>query len=141
MFYITMHKISRLQMLIKIVVKNFAIFKGKHLYWSLFNKVGLQACKFIQKRLTGVFLWIMQKILRTAILKNIYKQLLLYANYTYEHRVVCFRCKNSSCKIIAFCDLFLVPIKLPEIGFIAFWPLMVASKLTKCPFRISILSN
>ena len=33
------------------VLKNFAYFTGKHLYWSLFNKVaGLRACSFVKKR-------------------------------------------------------------------------------------------
>ena len=42
-----------LQIFFKIgVLKNFAIFPGKHLCWSLFNKVvGLKACSFIKKRL------------------------------------------------------------------------------------------
>ena len=34
------------------VLRNFAIFTGKHLCWGLFNKVaGLTACNFIDKRL------------------------------------------------------------------------------------------
>ena len=34
------------------VLKNFAIFTGKYLFWSVFNKnVGLEACNFIKKRL------------------------------------------------------------------------------------------
>ena len=38
------------------VLKNFVIFTGKQLCWSLFL-IKLQACKFIEKRLqTGVFL-------------------------------------------------------------------------------------
>ena len=50
---------SRSKMLLKMdVLKNFAIFTEKHLWWSLvFNKVtGLQACNFSKKILGGCFL-------------------------------------------------------------------------------------
>ena len=44
---------------------------------SLFNKViGLQACKFIKKRFENIYLSI-AKLLKTRILKNICKRLLL----------------------------------------------------------------
>ena len=40
----------------KDVLKNFANFTGKHLCWSLFNKVTyLKACNFIKKTPTQVF--------------------------------------------------------------------------------------
>ena len=44
---------SRLQVFFKIaILKNFAIFTRKRLYWSLFDKfTGLKACNFIKKRL------------------------------------------------------------------------------------------
>ena len=43
------YRSSRSQMFFKIgLLKNFAIFKGKHLCWNLFNKVAsLKACNFI----------------------------------------------------------------------------------------------
>ena len=60
------------------VLKKFAIFTGKHLYWSLsFNKsAGLQYCKFYKKRLQHrCFSLNIAKFLRTFILKNICQQL------------------------------------------------------------------
>ena len=58
------------------ILKNFAIFAGKHLSWSLFM-IKLQARKFktLWKRdfNTGVFLWFtvnIAKFLRTAFLKD-----------------------------------------------------------------------
>ena len=55
----------------KAVLKNFAIFTGKHVCWNLFfNKnASLQGPSFIKKRL--------EKFLRTPILKNICERLLL----------------------------------------------------------------
>ena len=55
----------------KAVLKNFAIFTGKHVCWNLFfNKnASLQGPSFIKKRL--------EKFLRTTILENICKRLLL----------------------------------------------------------------
>ena len=64
----------------KAVLKNFAKFTGKHLCLShFFNKVaGLQACNFIEKRPQhSCFPVNVAKILRTPILKNICKLLLL----------------------------------------------------------------
>ena len=65
----------------KTVLKNFAIFIGKHLCWSLFfNKnAEFQACSFfLKKRLQHkFFLDNIAKFLRTAILKNICERLLL----------------------------------------------------------------
>ena len=64
----------------KAVLKNFAIFTGKHLCWSLcFNKVVyLQTCNFIKKRLQHrCFPVNIAKFLRNPILKNICEQLLL----------------------------------------------------------------
>ena len=42
----------------KTVPKNFAIFKGEHLGWSLFSKKGtsLQGCYFIKKQLNHRYL-------------------------------------------------------------------------------------
>ena len=59
----------------KAVNKKFAIFIGKHLYWSVFNKVaGLKACNFINKRLQHrCFPVINAKFLRAPILKGIWK--------------------------------------------------------------------
>ena len=52
------------------VLKNFVIFTGKHLCWSLFL-IKLQACKFIEKRLQHwCFLFHVKKYLRTPILKS-----------------------------------------------------------------------
>ena len=52
------------------VLKNFVIFTGKHLCWSLFL-IKLQACKFIEKRLQHwCFPLHVRKFLRTPILKN-----------------------------------------------------------------------
>ena len=60
------------------VLKNFAIFTGKRLCWTLFNKVtGLQACNFIMKRLQHICFPVnIVKFLRTTILKKICKRLL-----------------------------------------------------------------
>ena len=58
------------------VLKNFANFLGKHLYWSLFL-IKLQAYNFIKKRLRQrCFPVQFAKILRTSILKNICERLL-----------------------------------------------------------------
>ena len=48
------------------VLKNFAIFTGKRLCWSFFNKVvGQKARNFIKKRLQhSCFLWILRKFLK-----------------------------------------------------------------------------
>ena len=57
----------------KAVLKNFALFTGKHLCWNLcFNKnAGLQAWSFIKKRLQHrCFLANIEKILRTLIMKT-----------------------------------------------------------------------
>ena len=52
---------SRLQMIFKIdVLKDFAIFKGKHLCWSLFliTLQGLKSAASLERdSITGVFLW------------------------------------------------------------------------------------
>ena len=64
----------------KTLLKNFAMFTGKHLCWNLcFNKnAGLQTCNFIKKRLQHrCFLDNTAKFLRTAILRNICERLLL----------------------------------------------------------------
>ena len=53
----------------KAVLKHFAIFRGKHLCWSLFFS-------FIKKRLQHRCFTV-ANFLRTSILKNIYIQLLL----------------------------------------------------------------
>ena len=59
------------------VLKNFVIFTGKHLCWSL-SFIKLQACKFIEKRLQHwCFPLHVRKFLTTPILKNISKGLLL----------------------------------------------------------------
>ena len=58
-------------------LKDFVIFTGKHLCWSLFL-IKLQACKFIEKRLQHwCFVLNVKKFSRTPILKNIREQLLL----------------------------------------------------------------
>ena len=57
----------------KAVLKNFLIFTGKQLWWSLlFNKVAdFQACNFNKKRLQhSCFPVSNAKILRTPVLKN-----------------------------------------------------------------------
>ena len=67
----------------KTVLKNFAIFTGKHLYWShflifTFHVLDLPACNFIKKRLQHKFFPVkFAKFLRTIVLKNIGKRLLL----------------------------------------------------------------
>ena len=63
-----------------LVLKNFAIFTGKHLYLILFfdKNAGHQACSFIKKRLQyRCFHANIQKFLRTPIQKNICERLLL----------------------------------------------------------------
>ena len=52
--YLNLHSSSCTQMFFKIdVLKNFAMFVGKHLCWSFFfnNVAGPQGCNFIKKRL------------------------------------------------------------------------------------------
>ena len=64
----------------KAVLKNFAIFTGKHLCWNLFfnTNSGLQAPRFIKKRLEHrFFIANIGKSLRTPILKKICERLLL----------------------------------------------------------------
>ena len=63
----------------KIVLKIFAKVTGKHMCWSLFNKFAvLQACNFIKQRPQHrCFPVRFAKFLRTPILKNICKRLLL----------------------------------------------------------------
>ena len=64
----------------KPVLKNFAIFTGRHLCWNLFfNKnTGLQGPSFIKKRHEPrCFFANIEKFLRTPILKNICERLLL----------------------------------------------------------------
>ena len=64
----------------KAVLKNFAIFTGRHLCWNLFfNKnTGLQGPSFIKKRHEPrCFFANIEKFLRTPILKNICERLLL----------------------------------------------------------------
>ena len=62
------------------VLKNFAMFTGKHLCWSLFfNKyAGLKACNFIKKRLQHRFFPVkFAKILRTPFFTEHVRWLLL----------------------------------------------------------------
>ena len=63
----------------KSVLKNFANFTGKQLCWSLFLWNGRSpACKFFEKRLQHkCFPVKFVKLLKTSILKNICKRLLL----------------------------------------------------------------
>ena len=71
------------------VLKNFVIFTGKHLCWSLFL-IKLQACKFIEKRLQHwCFPLHVRKFLRTPILKNISERLLLIILLVQQF--ICFR--------------------------------------------------
>ena len=63
------------------VLRNLAVFPGKHLCWSLFlikDYKGPQACNFIKKRLQHrCFPVNIAKFLRGPILKNICERLLL----------------------------------------------------------------
>ena len=64
----------------KVALRNFAMFTGKHLCWSLFfNKVaGPQLCNFIKKRFQHrCFTVNNAKFFRTPNLKNICERLLL----------------------------------------------------------------
>ena len=59
------------------VLKNFAIFTGKHLSWNLFL-IKLQACEFIEKRLQHWYFPLhVRKFLRTPTLKNSERLLLI----------------------------------------------------------------
>ena len=63
----------------KAVLKNFAIFTGKRLCWSLYfnENAGLQSCNFIKKRLRHrCFPVNYAKFLRAPVLKNISERLL-----------------------------------------------------------------
>ena len=65
----------------KAVLKNFAVFAEKHLYWSVFfNKIrGLRPINLLKKRLQHrCFPVNIAKLLRTAILKNVCEGLFLY---------------------------------------------------------------
>ena len=71
------------------VLKNFVIFTGKHLCWSLFL-IKLQAYKFIEKRLQNwCFPLHVRKFLRTSILKNISERLLVIILLVQQF--ICFR--------------------------------------------------
>ena len=62
----------------KNVLKNLAIFSGKHLCWSLFfNENGeLQCCNFFKRRLQEMCFPVnIANLLRTLVLKNIYERL------------------------------------------------------------------
>ena len=62
------------------VLKNFAMFAGKHLCWSLFfNKyTGLKACNFIKKRLQHKFFPVkLAKFLRTPFFTEHVRRLVL----------------------------------------------------------------
>ena len=65
------------------VLKNFASFTGKHLYWSYNTCItGLQPANFLKKRLQHkCFSVEFAKLLRTLILMNICKRLLLEVFY------------------------------------------------------------
>ena len=64
----------------KAALKDFAVFEGKHLYWSLFL-IKLLAFRpaYLLKRdsSTGVFLCILRNFLRAPILNNVCEGLLL----------------------------------------------------------------
>ena len=79
-------KSSRSKMFFKIgVLKNFAIFTGKHMCKSLFL-IKLKACNFIKKRLQKVFCrTFLNLFLRTPILKSI--------------SIGCFCNKSNECNI------------------------------------------
>ena len=65
-------------------LKNFAIFTGKHPYWSLFfiNFVGLETCTFIIKRLQHrCFSLNIAKFLRTNVFIKHFRLLLLHVFY------------------------------------------------------------
>ena len=67
----------------KATFKSFAIFKGKHLCWSLFliNEQGYKSVTFWQRDSnTSIFCEYCEKIFRTPILKDICQRLLL--NFT-----------------------------------------------------------
>ena len=71
------------------VFQNFIIFTGKYLCWSLIL-IKLQTCKFIEKRLQHwCFPLHVNKFLRTPILKNISKRLLLIILLVQQF--ICFR--------------------------------------------------
>ena len=62
----------------KAALKDFAIFKGKHLCWSLFLIKAFRPAILLKRNSnTGVLLRILQNILRTPVLKNICECLLL----------------------------------------------------------------
>ena len=73
------------------VLKNFAIFTGKDLYWSLFLKK-LQAFRFttLLKRgyLTGAFLWIFWNFSEQLFCRK-------SGDYFYERQIVCVHCLKS----------------------------------------------
>ena len=91
------------------VLKNFVIFTGKHLCWSLFL-IKLQACKFIEKRLQHwCFPLHVRKFLRTPILRNISERLLLIilfsaiylfsdVSFNYKEKLI-FRWRKCSLKL------------------------------------------
>ena len=62
---------------IEAVLKNFAIFTGKHLCWSLFNKVAGLKASIVKAIPTQVFSCEYCEIFKKPIWKIIYKRLLL----------------------------------------------------------------
>ena len=69
------------------VLKNFAIFTGKHLYRSLFfiKVAGLRPATFLKKDWHRGFLVIFAKILRTPFLQNTFGWMLRFYNSCWLH--------------------------------------------------------
>ena len=96
----------------KAVLKNFALFTGKHLCWNLcFNKnAGLQAWSFIKKRLQHrCFLANIEKILRTLIMKTslngyLWETFSQKQNKTKQNKKTALklRCLKNSCLFMMF---------------------------------------
>ena len=75
----------------KVVLKNFAIFAGKHLCWNLFliKFHAYRPATFLKRdSSTGVSVNI-ERFLRTPILKNMYKRLLLSTQPPVSEKLFC----------------------------------------------------
>ena len=100
---------SRSQMFFSIdILKSFAHFTGKHLCWSLFNKVPVfQACSFIKKRLQHSYFPVKSaKFLRIPFLRNTSDG--YFCIVTQKKSQICLKLSKSKTRVCFFTNLFLL---------------------------------
>ena len=133
-------KSSRSQVVFKIgILKNFAIFTGEHLCWTLFlmrpETFSLKACNFIKKRLQHrYFLVNIVNFLRTAFFIE-HLQWLLLKSCSLICRLWTSVAKRSTSRIKSWCQIT----QLEKIGFLlneSPWPSCDLTKYTGSPHRV-----